>query len=129
MHRFWKEGRELLSQAPSPANSSIIGKWLKRIPTPEGKKKLRAMMRAAVEAGTADPAAYVTAALAKEFPPPPDVKTFDAAKWGWIVKAAIKTCDWSSAWGPPPGKKGCLMPAHLITTELTAALSARKIAA
>ena len=127
--QIWKEGRALLKQSPSPANPSIIGKWLKRVPTPEGKEKLRAMMRAAVEAGTADPVAYVTAALAKEYPPPPDVKTFDAEKWGWIAKASIKTRDWSSAWGPPPGKRGCMMPLHLITTELTAALSARKIAA
>lgn len=127
--KIWKEGRALLKQSPSPANPSIIGKWLKRVPTPEGKEKLRAMMRAAVEAGTSDPVGYVTAALAKEYPLPPDAKTFDAAKWGWIAKAAIKTQDWSSAWGPVPGKKGCMMPPHLITTELTAALSARKIAA
>ena len=127
--QIWKEGRELLKQSPSQANLSIIGRWLKRVPTPEGKAKLRAMMRAAVEAGTGDPVSYVTAALAKEFPPLPSAKTFDVAKWQLIQRAAIKTKDWSEAWGPPPGRKGCAMPQHLVTNELTAALSARKIAA
>ncbi len=76
--QIWKEGRELLKQSPSQANPSIIGKWLKRVPTTEGKEKLRAMMRAATAAGTGDPVSYVTAALAKEFPPLPSAKTFDA---------------------------------------------------
>ena len=127
--KVWKEGRELLKQSPSQANPSIIGKWLKRVPTAEGKVKLLAMFRAAVQAETADPIGYVTAALAKEFPPLPDYRKIDALAWERNQRAAIKTKSWSESWGPPPGKKGCAMPQHLITTELTAALGARKIAA
>ena len=127
--KIWKEGRELLKQSPSPANLSIIGKWLKQVPTAEGKEMLRAAMCAAVKAGTADPISYVTAALAKEYPPWPKASSFDAAKWALNQRAAIKTGSWSESWGPPPGRKGCIMPQHLITLELTAALSARKIAA
>ena len=127
--QIWKEGKELLKQSPSQANPSIIGKWLKRVPTAEGKVKLLAMMRAAVAAGTADPIGYVTAALGKEYPPLPDYRNIDPLAWERNQRAAIKTKSWSEAWGPPPGKKGCAMPHNLITSELTAALSARKIAA
>ena len=127
--KIWKEGRELLKQSSSQANPSIIGKWLKQVPTTEGKEKLRAAIRAAVLAGTGDPIAYVTAALAKEFPPLPDAKSFDAVKWALIQRAAIKTKDWSASWGPAPGRKGCAMPSFLITAELTNALNTRKIAA
>ena len=127
--QIWKEGRELLKQSPSQANPSIIGKWLKRVPTAEGKVKLLAMMRAAVGAGTADPIGYVTAALGKEYPPLPGYRNIDPLAWERNQRAAIKTKSWSEAWGPPPGKKGCTMPQNLITSELTAALSARKIAA
>lgn len=127
--KIWKEGKELLKQSSSQANPSIIGKWLKRVPTGEGKAKLLAMIHAAITAGTGDPIGYVTAALAKEFPPLPDYRMFDAAAWERNQRAAIKTKSWSEAWGPQPRRKGCAMPQHLITTELTAALSARKIAA
>lgn len=127
--KIWKEGRELLKQSPSQANPSIIGKWLKQVPTAEGKAKLRAAMQAAVESGTADPIGYVTAALAKEFPRLPDYRRFDAAVWERNQRAAIKTQAWSEAWGPPPVRKGCAMPTALITNELIAALSTRKIAA
>jgi hypothetical protein len=127
--QIWEEGKDLLSQASSQTNPSIIGKWLKRVPTPEGKGKLLGMIRAAAGAGTADPVSYVSAALAKDFPPLPEAKTFASDKWAIIHKATIRTRDWSSAWGPPPGKKGCHMPPQFITNELIAALSARKIAA
>lgn len=127
--KIWKEGRELLKQSSSQANPSIIGKWLKRVPTAEGKSKLLAMIRAAKEAGTADPVGYVTAALGKEYPPLPDYRKIGPLAWERNQRAAIKTKSWSETWGPPPGKKGCAMPQHLITTELTAALGARKIAA
>ena len=126
---IWKEGRELLKQAASPANPSIIGKWLKQVPTSEGKSDLRAAIQAAVEAGSADPIAYVTAALAKTYPPLPSAKTFDLSKWSNIQRATIKTKAWSEAWGPAPGKKGCMMPSQFITSQLTASLLARRIAA
>lgn len=125
--KIWKEGSEFLQQSPSPAGPNIIGKWLKRVPTTEGKAKLFAIIRSGVAAGTADPVAYVTAALAKHYPPLPDARTFDTAKWERIQRAAIKTKDWSAAWGPPPGKRGCLMPQHIATAELIAALATRKI--
>ncbi len=127
--KIWKEGKELLKQSPSQANPSIIGKWLKRVPTAEGKAKLLVMIRGAVAAGSADPIAYVTAALGREYPPLPDYRKIDTLAWERNQRAAIKTKSWFDGWGPPPGRKGCAMPQHLITTELIAALSARKIAA
>ena len=127
--KVWKEGLDLLETLPSKPNRSIIGKWLKRTPSNEGKEKLLAMIGAARAAGTGDPVSYVTAALNREFPPPPNPRTFDATTWHRKRDAAIKTMAWSSAWGPPPGKKGCLMPAEFITLQLTQALASRRIAA
>ena len=37
---------------------------------------------------------------------------------GFIARAAIERKEWDRRLGPPPGKRGCLMPAHLITSEL-----------
>jgi len=122
---IWEEGKVVLSQAPSNPNPSVIGKWLQRVTSDADKRKLLGMIRAAVKAGTGDPISYVSAALAKEFPPLPDAKTFDDAHWAIIQKAVISKRNWSSAWGPAPGKKGCNMPAHLITSQLTAALNGR----
>lgn len=127
--KVWKEGLDLLNALPSKPNRSIIGKWLKRTPSEEGKEKLLGMIRAAAKAGTGDPVGYVTAAINREYPPPPNPKTFDAVTWHRNHDAAIKTMAWSSAWGPPPGKKGCLMPPELITRQLTQALATRRIAA
>ena len=55
-------------------------------------------------------------------PLPPDPKSFDDPIWQRIVQAAIKCRSWASQWGPPPGKKGCLVPPELITDELVRAL-------
>jgi hypothetical protein len=125
--RVWKEGRELLNNSSSKPLPSIIGKWLKRTPSEEHKEKLLGIIRAANRAGTADPIAYVTKALDQEFPPAPEPKLFDATTWQRNCQAAIKTNAWSQAWGPPPGKKGCVLPPELITPQLTRALSERKI--
>jgi len=127
--KVWKEGKELLQAVPSKPNPSIIGRWLKRTPSDEGKEKLLAIIGAAHRAGTADPVGYVTAALNREFPPPPDPKAFTEDAWRRNVQAAAKLKTWTPAWGPAPGKKGCLVPGHLKTPELLKALSERRIAA
>ena len=127
--KVWKEGLDLLETLPSKPNRSIIGKWLKRTPSDEGKEKLLALIGGARRAGTADPVGYVTAALNREYPPPADPHGFDMAAWQRNAQAALKTKSWSSAWGPPPGKKGCLMPSELINPQLTQALATRRIAA
>ncbi|HUQ37039.1 MAG TPA: helix-turn-helix domain-containing protein [Aestuariivirga sp.] len=126
----WNEGIELLKTTSPNPNRSIIGKWLKRTETKkDGKEKLLAMIRAAVKAGTLDPIAYVSKALDTEFGQLPQPKQFDAVTWHRNIQAAINTKDWSPAWGPPPGKKGCLIPPELITAQLTSALAGWKAAA
>jgi hypothetical protein len=127
--KIWKEGRDLLNASSSKPSPSIIGKWLKRTITPEAKEKLLAMISAARNAGTDDPVGYVTAALNRECPAPADPKSLDLITWQRNAQAALKTKAWSSAWGPAPGLKGCLMPSNLITPELIRALSERRIAA
>lgn len=126
----WKEGFDLLKTTSLKPNRSIIGKWLKRTSTKrDGAVKLLAIIRAASKAGTLDPIAYISKALDSEFAPLPQPKKFDAATWQRNVQAAVKTKDWPQAWGPLPGKKGCLVPSELITPELTAALAGWRAAA
>ncbi|HUQ36673.1 MAG TPA: hypothetical protein VM144_09895 [Aestuariivirga sp.] len=126
----WKEGFDLLKTTSLNPNRSIIGKWLKRASTKkDGKKKLLAMIRAAVAAGTLDPIAYISKALDSEFPPLPQPKQFNHLTWQRNIIAAVKTKDWPQAWGPAPGKKGCLVPPELITDELTTVLAGWRAAA
>lgn len=126
----WKEGIELLKTTSLNPNRSIIGKWLKRTETKKnGKENLLAMIRAAVAAGTLDPIAYITKAIDNEFGLLPQPKLFDAVTWQRNILAVIKTKDWPPAWGPPPGKKGCLIPPELITAQLMSALVGWKAAA
>ena len=121
---------ELLKTTSLNPNRSIIGKWLKRASTKkDGKGKLLGMIRAAAKAGTLDPVAYIAKAVDSEFGPLPQPKQFDLATWQRHTEAAIKTKDWPQAWGPLPGQKGCLIPAELITAELTAALAGWRAAA
>ena len=127
---IWKEGFALLKTTSLKPNRSIIGKWLKRTSTKrDGAEKLLAMIRGAVQAGTLDPVAYVSKAVDNEFGTLPQPKQFDTATWQRNIQAAIKTKDWPQAWGPPPGKKGCLVPPELITDELTHAISSSRKAA
>ena len=126
----WKEGIDLLKTTSPNPNRSIIGKWLKRASTKkDGKEKLLAMIRAAAKAGMLDPVAYIAKAVDSEFGPLPQPKKFDQATWERNILAAIKTKDWPLAWGPLPGQKGCLIPAELITDELTTALAGWRAAA
>ena len=126
----WKEGVELLKTTSLNPNRSIIGKWLKRSSTKkDGKEKLLGMIRAAAKAGTLDPVAYIAKAVDSEFGPLPQPRQFDTATWQRNIQAAIKTKDWPQAWGPAPGKKGCLVPTDLITAELTGEFSGWKSAA
>jgi DNA-binding MarR family transcriptional regulator len=127
--RIWCEARALFDSIPSRPNPSIIGKWLKRTPSDDGKEKLLGMIRSARLTGTLDPVAYITASLDREFPRPPDPQSFDRITWQHNARAAIKTRLWAPAWGAAPGQKGCVMPPDLITPELLAALSeARRVA-
>ena len=126
----WKEGFDLLKTTSLNPNRSIIGQWLKRAAASyDGKEKLLAMIRAAVKAGTLDPVAYIAKAVNDEFGALPQPKQFDLETWGRNIQAAIKTKDWPQAWGPSPGKKGCLVPSELITEQLTDAISVWRNAA
>jgi hypothetical protein len=121
----WKEALELLSSSalPEPKKRSLIGLWLKRAPSDEGKEKFRAIVAAAKRAGTGDPVAYITKAMDREFPPPPDPKKFQAADWEPRVQSAISFGKWSPQWGPAPGKRGCLIPPEMISQQLVSALA------
>jgi replicative DNA helicase len=58
----------------------------------------------------------------KSAPPAPGPEDFDMAKWTAVVTIATKAGIWDRAWGQPPGKKGCRMPAAMITPDLVNAL-------
>jgi hypothetical protein len=110
-------------------NRSCVGKWLKLTNNrPRGPEILLAIIETARKQGTGDPVPYITAALAKEFPPPADPRTFSREKWVFAAKAATNTKDWPVDWGPRPGEAGCLMPEDLITPELKRAVSVRRVA-
>ena len=116
----WKEAKALI---PEPKRRSLIGLWIKRAPSDEGKEKFRAIVRAARKAGTGDPVPYITAAMDREFPPPPDPKKFTLADWVPRIQAAISKKQWSPQFGPRPGKKGCLVPPEMISQLLVSALA------
>jgi hypothetical protein len=120
----WKEALELLSSphTPEPRLRRVIGKWLKQATSDEAKQKLRAILGAARRAGTHDPIAYISKALNEAYPPAPSPEEFDFPKWTAVGVIAIRTGHWAKEWGKPPGKKGCLMPADLITPDLLNAL-------
>jgi hypothetical protein len=123
----WKEALDgtASSGLPEPKRRSLIGRWLKRCRSDDDREKFRSILAAARRAGTCDPVAYITKAVNTAFPPPPDPKTFAEADWLPKIHAAITTKQWSQAWGPPPGKRGCLVPPDLITANLLDALTPR----
>ncbi len=121
--KVWREGRELLNQSLSRSNPSIIGKWLKQTPGSEAKEKLLAIIREAVGTGTADPIAYVTQAVNKVFPSPPDPREFTTDIWKRNIQAATSTGAWEAAWGPAPGAHGCLVPVNLVTPNVKVAIA------
>jgi hypothetical protein len=55
--------------------------------------------------------------------------TLDAMDWPRHCDLAIRTGQWPRAWGPAPGKPGCLVPANLVTSRLVAAVQGRKASA
>jgi hypothetical protein len=124
--QIWKEGLVLLQSTSLPEAQcrKLIGRWCKRAPSEENKQRLLGILRAARRAGTGDPVPYVTRALSEALPPPADPKTFTTDAWRIKLQAAINTKQWSPAWGPPPWKRGCLVPAALLAPELKRALSA-----
>jgi hypothetical protein len=121
--QIWAEALCLLSQCQlsEPQRRKVIGKWQKRTSTELAKKELLAAVRGAAKSGTPDPISYVEAAL-RDYPVPPDPRTFTATDWQRKVQAAIKTQQWARDWGPPPGKRGCHVPPELITQQLQSAL-------
>jgi hypothetical protein len=122
----WKEALDLLrphSTASEKNQRKLIGSWLKRTSSDADKEKLLGVVRGARRAGTADPESYITKAVNEAFPPPPDPKSFSPAKWGFIARAAIGRKEWDRRLGPPPGKRGCLIPADLVTPELISAVN------
>jgi hypothetical protein len=122
----WKEALDLLkthSKASEQNQRKLIGSWLKRTSSEADKEKLLAIVRSARRAGTADPESYIAKAVSETWPPPPDPKSFSPQKWGFIARAAVERKEWDKRLGPPPGKRGCLMPAHLITPDLINAVT------
>lgn len=123
--RIWSEAKAILQQR----EWGCVTGWLQRVNgLPNGPEKLLGIIEAARKAGTPQAVPYITAALNREFPPPPDPKTFDRTKWGHACQAAINTKSWHPAFGPRPGEKGCLVPADLITPDLLRAVSVRRVA-
>jgi hypothetical protein len=122
----WDQAKRLLEKKD---HRCILG-WIQRAGTQaNGLAKLLEILKATERSGTGLPISYVNGCLKKEFPPPPDPKEFDGDKWKFNIQAAINKNDWTLEWGPPPGKKGCLVPPDLITAELTTALARWKAAA
>ena len=70
----------------------------------------------------------MTKALNEVCPPAPGPEEFDLLKWTAVATIAIKDGVWEKAWGKPPGKKGCLMPADMITPKLLDALAGARAA-
>jgi hypothetical protein len=58
-----------------------------------------------------------------------DLTKPDAMDWPRHCDLAIKTCHWPRAWGPAPGKPGCLVPADLVTSRLVNAVNGRRTSA
>lgn len=122
--QVWREAKAILS----PKEFGCVTGWLQRVKDrPKGFETLLAIIQTARRQGTGQPVPYITAALAKEFPPPPNPSTFTRERWELAQLAAIKTSQWGD-WGPRPGERGCLMPADLITPELIRATAVRRAA-
>ena len=125
--QIWKEALPLVRlQNPNEKQArTLVGKWQKRTHSAEAKDKLLTIVRAARRAGSPRPIDYISKALNQTFPPPPSPKTFDRKKWETVVQAATERREWSSDWGPPPGKGGCVAPPDLVTGALLTALQRR----
>lgn len=120
--RIWTEAKDILQQR----EWGCVPKWLDRVNgKPNGPEKLLGIIEAARKAGTPQAVPYITAALNREFPPPPDPKTFDRAMWMRVYQVVLNTKAWCADWGPRPGEKGCLMPQDIDTTDLRRALVRR----
>ena len=124
--QVWNEAKAILQ----PKEFGCIAGWLQRVKDrPKGLETLLAIIATARRQGTGQPVPYITAALAKEFPPPPDPKTINRGRWELLVQAAINLKTWTTAdYGPRPGEPGCLVPQELITPELLGAVSMRRAA-
>lgn len=121
----WDEAKSILKEK----EWGCMGDWIKRASSDQAKEKLLGILRLAKSNGTGDPVAYIRKAVDREFPPLRDPMTFTAKDWERFRQAAIKFGKWDRGrWGPLPGHKGCLMPAELITPELTRALAERRVA-
>lgn len=123
--QVWTAAKAILQ----PKEHGCVVRWLNQVKgRPNGPETLLSILRSAANAGTPQAVAYVTAAVNKEFPPPPDPREFPRSKWELAVQAVAKTKHWPEDWGPRPGEAGCLMPKDLITPDLVRAVSMRRVA-
>lgn len=123
--QVWTEAKAILQ----PREYGCVTNWLQRVrEKPKGIETLLAIIQTARRQGTGQPVPYITAALAKEFPPPPDPKMIDRERWQLLAQAAINLKTWDADFGPRPGEPGCLVPADLITPQLLTAVANRRAA-
>ena len=123
--RIWTEAKAILR----PKEFGCVPEWLRRVKDrPKGLETLLGIIETARRQGTGQPVPYIVAALNREFPPPPDPKTFSRERWELMRQAAINTRHWSEDWGPRPGERACLMPADLVSPELLRAVALRRAA-
>ena len=130
--QVWTAAKAILK----PSEHGCVPKWLERVKDrPGGLDGLLAIINSARNTGTALPVPYITAALNRQFPPPPDPRTFTRERWKVVVQAAVNVyrATRAPAWephnyGPAPGEPGCLVPPDLVTKDLIRAASMRRAA-
>lgn len=123
--QVWTAAKAILQ----PKEHGCVVRWLNQVKgRPNGLETLLSILRSAANAGTPQAVAYVTAAVNKEFPPPPDPREFPRSRWELAAQAVPRTKHWPEEWGPRPGEAGCLMPKDLITPDLVRAVSMRRVA-
>lgn len=124
--QIWTGAKAILS----PKEFGCVTGWLQRVrDKPKGAETLLAIIETARKQGTPQAVAYITGALNRVFPPPPDPKTIPRERWELLVLAAMNpNVNWDSAYGPRPGEPGCLVPPDLITPELVRAVTVRRVA-
>jgi hypothetical protein len=120
--RYWDEATNLLAKhegSLTKAHRSLIGKWASQ----SGNEYLALLELMDAAKDTGDPIPYLQAAVDRRWPPklkPVHPKTFTEGKWRACQQVAINRRTWAKEWGPPPGGRGCLMPAEFVTAELLA---------
>lgn len=125
--RIWTEAKAILS----PKEFGCVTGWLQRVrDKPKGAETLLGIIETARKQGTPQAVAYITGALNRVFPPPPDPKTITRERWELLVLAAMNpNVVWdANSYGPRPGEPGCLVPEDLVTPDLVRAVTVRRVA-